>query len=555
MLSILAQAEAAGLSTYFSLTKIISILVIFVLWALACQWVDRDADRVKTRRELWNMIVLGVGMSGAAVLFLIPWSGAAFFLGLAFWMVLSWGPVMAYVVHRNGRVVPARRVMTPAHFKQLFSGKGKTKERQDKGIRVVLQDGERNQIKRSSEPEEQSQFETVQEFLFDGLWKRASDIDVLLGAEKARVVYKIDGLAIEQPNGLAVEDANRLLCYMKRVAGLNEEERRRPQVGRIHAGLLGSEEKPAVMEVHTSGSTAGERLRLKLNRSAGLMRLEDLGFAEERIKKLKEVAELDAGLVLFAGPKEAGLTTTQYAVLRTHDAYIQNIYALETKPLLQLDNISQQVFDPSNAEISFARMLQTVLRREPDVVMVSQCEDRETAQLACRAATDKKIYMAIRAANCFDALARLLALAEDANLVAGSTVAIVGQRLLRVLCSACREAYRPEEALLKKANLPLDKIEHFFRPPGQAVLDKKGREIICQTCQNSYYVNRTGVFEVLTISDELRKLIAAGAQAKQIKAQARGEKMRYLQEEGLLKVIDGTTSMAEVMRGLKTNGR
>jgi type II secretory ATPase GspE/PulE/Tfp pilus assembly ATPase PilB-like protein len=187
--------------------------------------------------------------------------------------------------------------------------------------------------------------------------------------------------------------------------------------------------------------------------------------------------------------------------------------------------------------------------------MIDQCEDRETAQVACRAAVEKKVYMAMRAANTFDAVTRLLALVEDPKQVAESLAGVVGQRLIRVLCENCREAYLPDEQLLRKANLPVDKIENFYRPPSTPILDKKGREIICQTCQNSRYVGRTGTFELLVISEPLRKLIAAGASSAQLKAQARSEKMRYLQEEGLLKVISATTSMAEVMRGLRVDAK
>ena len=187
--------------------------------------------------------------------------------------------------------------------------------------------------------------------------------------------------------------------------------------------------------------------------------------------------------------------------------------------------------------------------------MVSECKDRETAEIACRAGVEKKIYLAVEATNAFDALARLLALVEDPRLVAQSLVGIISQRLLRMLCPACREAYKPDEQLLRKANLPVDKIENFYRPPSQPILDKKGREIICQRCQGSRYVGRIGVFEVLEISDAIRDPISTGKPLKEIKDQARKAKMLYLQEDGLRKVIDGTTSMNEVMRGLRMDGK
>ncbi len=556
MLAILAQAQIPGIDTYISLPKTIAVLVLFVLWTLASQWVDRDSDRVKTRREWWNLVVLGGGLGGLAVLVLFPWSGAAFFLGLAFWAVLAAGTLIAYVVHRNGRMVPANRVLTPGHVKRLLAGVGGGKKtREDKGLRVRIVDSQGEQMAKPHDVVVLDQFDATQDFLFDLLWKRASDVDVLLGNGETRVIYKIDGVVSEQENALTTDSAEKVLVFLKQAAGLNIEERRRPQTGTIRVALLGSEEKPEPLEVQASGSMKGERLRLRLNRSAGLLKLADLGFTNKQLDRFKKVVELDAGLVLFAGPREAGLTTTQYAALRAHDAYLQNLYALETEPLMKLDNVTQQVYDQAKSQVSYGRMLQTVLRREPDVVLVSQCEDRETASLACRAATEKKIYLAIKATNSFDALSRLLALVEDPKLVAGSLVAVVAQRLLRILCPACREAYQPDAQILRKANLPADEIEHFYRPPSAPILDKRGREIVCQTCQNSRHVGRTGVFEMFIVSDRVRALIASGASIRQIKDQARAEKMRYLQEEGVRKVIAGVTSMAEVMRGLRIEAK
>lgn len=320
-------------------------------------------------------------------------------------------------------------------------------------------------------------------------------------------------------------------------------------------GLIGAAEKPDALQVNTSGSTNGERLTLRLNRSKGLMKLEQLGIGSNELKALSDVVELDTGLVVFAGPRESGITTTQYAIIRSHDAYLHNIYTLEQKKMLDLDNITQQVFDAPKAEGTYARTLQTVLRREPDVVLIDQCEDCETLKLACRAAVEKKIYLTVRAANCVDAITRMQALLEDSKVLASVLTAVVSERLLRVLCPACREAYVPDEALIRKANLPSDKIEHFYRPPSEPIVDKRGREIVCQTCQNSRYIGRTGVFELLVVSDTMRKLIAQNASTRHIKGQARTEGMRYLQEQALIKVMEGTTSMAEVMRGLKSDAK
>ncbi len=556
MHSIIFEPTLAAISPYFSLFKIITFLLVFVAWAFAAQWVDRDADRVKTKREMWNSVVLAGGLGGVVVMLIFPWKLQAFWLGLAFWIIMAGGTLIAYVVHRNGRLASNNHVMTMGHLKRVIASlKGDKEKKTDKGIRVKLLGPDKKPLEKPSDPVEADEFDATQDLLFDLMWKRASDADIVIGDEGVRVIYKIDGVVFEQEGVLTRETADQAMSFLKRACGLNVDEKRRPQTGTLSAGLLGGGQKPSGLEVRTSGSTKGERLRLKTSRTGALLKPEELGFDEKRLAKFKEVLALDTGLVLFAGPAESGISTTQYATLRSHDAYLQNIYSLETNPMMKLDNITQQKHGGASDEVSYARALQTVLRREPDIVMVDQCEDRETAQIATRAAREKKIYMTMRASSTFDAIARLIALVEDPKATAEVLVAVVGQRLLRVLCNACREAYQPDEQLLRKANLPVDKIEHFYRPPSEPILDKKGREIICQTCQNSRYVGRTGVFELLIISDALRKLIASGASANQIKAQARGEKMRYLQEEGLLKVIAGQTSMAEVMRGLRVDSK
>ena len=129
----------------------------------------------------------------------------------------------------------------------------------------------------------------------------------------------------------------------------------------------------------------------------------------------------------------------------------------------------------------------------------------------------------------------------------------MNQRLVRVLCDECREAFEPDAATLKKLNLPADKIDRFYRPPTEKKLDRKGREILCLTCQGTGYVGRTGVFELLVVDEGVTKLIEAGAPIDRIKAHSRKNRMYYLQETGLLKVIDGRTSMNEILRCLRTS--
>ena len=475
--------DPPGPGTYFSLIKLAVFAALFVGWAFACQWVDRDTDNVKTKREQWNLIVISGGVAGLAVLLLMPWAGGTFVLGLAFWLLLSGGAAMVYVVHRNGRVVAKQRIMTPAHFKRLLSGGEKKKERVDKGQRIRLADKDGKDVAVPEDAEEYDCYTAVQEFLFDVMWRRGSDADMVLTKDQVRLVYRIDGVAAEQQDRIGFEDAERVLAYLKKLAGLNPEERRRPQAGRIRAGLL-SDSDPSVVDVQTSGSTAGERLRLRIVSAESSKRLGELGMHKRRQEELRELLKIPTGLLIFSGPRKSGVTTTQYAAVRDHDAFMQNLHTLERAPLLDLDNVTQNKFEGNDGAVTYARRLQTVLRREPDVVLVGECPDAETAQIACKAAAqDRKMYVAVEAKGAFDALEQYRQLLADDSLLSKALVGVVNQRLIRILCPACRQAFKPDESLLRKLNLPVGKIECFYRPPTEPILDKKGREIICQTCQ------------------------------------------------------------------------
>lgn len=538
---------------YFNYVKIAVILIVFTAWCALCQWVDRDTDVVKTKREQWNLIVLSGGIAGPAVCLLLPFAGSGFFLGLAFWLVLAGSTSLAYVFHRNGRVVPDARVMTWGHVQRtVAAAKGQKTQKEDKGLRIQLANFEGKTVAAPEEFAERQQYDAMQDFLFDILWRRSTDVDMVVGGERTRMFYKIDGVVSEQTRVAAgAEDGERILSYLKRLAGLNPEERRRPQKGKIKAGLLGAPHIGEII-VRTSGSTQGERLRLQVKTGAELRRLHDLGIAPQRLELVRELIRAPHGIVLFTGPDESGVSTTQCAVLREHDAYMQNIYTLERKPMLDLDNVTQHTYKGEAEEgVSYARALQTVLRREPDIVMVGECADRDTAHVAVDAAHEKKLYIALQARSAIDALQRFMAMVEDDKRVAALLLGTVSQRLVRVLCTACRVGYRPDPQKLKKLNLPADKIETLFSPPTEPVYDKKGREIICQTCQGSGYVGRTGVFEVLRIDDNLRAMIADNAPIKLIKQQSRKARLHYLMEEGLLKVIDGTTSMDEIIRAMR----
>lgn len=539
---------------YISIFKLVFVLVWFFLWLLFCQWVDKDTQYVKVMsRTLWNGVVLGGGVVALAVWLFLPWEGGLFAAGWGIWFVLTFGACSVYVAMRNRQVDPGARVFTPRHIAAQLAKLGSKKGEGHEAVeRVSVTGADGKKVKPPEDPAQLQPYETVQGLLFDALWRRATDVALAGEGENVRLIYRIDGVATERRDLIAGPQVVAAIDYLKQVAGLNHEEHRKPQIGKINALNPTAGGTKVEVEVKTSGTKAGERLDLRIMTQESRLRLPDLGMIEQQIEQFEKMVKAPSGLVVVAGPRGSGVTTTLYAALRAHDAFMQNLQTLESKPLMELENVTQNRYDPTKADVTYARQLQSILRREPDVVMVSECPDRETAHLAARAAIDgKKIYLGISGRNTIDALKKFVSLCADSDAAAASLQGICCQRLIRKLCVSCREPYKPDGALLRKANIPAENVEYFYRSRTEPLLDKKGKPILCPNCQGSGHFGRIGVFELLTPDDVTKELIRNGQPASAILKQARKNGMRDLQEIGIHLVLKGVTSMNEVIRGLR----
>lgn len=548
----LAEADDPG--GYTSYLRIILVLVAILPWLAFCQWVDKDTVYVKRmNRELWNGVVLGGGAVGLIVWLFLPWKTTGLFAaGFGLWFLITGSVCAVYVIIRNGQVDLNARVFTPRHIKAKLSGAGKKDQGFDAVERVRLTGRDGKKVTVPTDPNQIDPYDAAQTLLFDALWRRATEVEMLVTPSANRLLYLVDGVSTPRHELLNRDQAELALNYLKQVGGLDVNERRKPQQGSFSGAITGANANMTEIKIAGSGTTQGERLHMKIVGDENRLRVGDLGMTDGQQKQFEELCSKQAGLVIVSGPKLSGVTSTLYAALRSHDAFMQNLLSLERTPLMELENITQNIFDPTKQDVPYSRQLQTILRREPDVVMVSDCMDRETAHLAVKAAQDgKKIYMAIQAKDSFEALKKLVSLAGDTDAVASVLLGVTAQRLVRKLCIACRQAYKPDLGLLKKANLPADKIEHFYRPPPEGLVDAKGNPIICTNCQGSGYFGRTGVFELLAVDDTMRELIRNGQPINNIRAQARTNSMLFLQEVGIQKVMTGTTSMNEVLRVLR----
>jgi type II secretory ATPase GspE/PulE/Tfp pilus assembly ATPase PilB-like protein len=339
-----------------------------------------------------------------------------------------------------------------------------------------------------------------------------------------------------------------LIHFLKEVGGLDAKEKRKPQKGKFRSR---QNKENTDWEVTTAGSTAGEQVWLKRVSKESILRLPDLGLVPDQLAQMERVRQVEQGLFLLTGPRKNGVTTTMYALVRNHDAFLNNINTLEKEPTSALLNVTQTVYTLTDTgTTTYAKRLQTLVRMGPNIVGIGECEDAETAKVASAAAKDGKIvYVVLEADSVLQALGKWLKMVEDRKLVAETLLGISNQRLLRKLCETCKQGYAPNTELLKKFNLPAEKAKVLYRP-GKEVFDKRGKPSPCDTCQGTGFVGRTGVFEMIFLDDELRKAVKTVKQLPELGMQFRRAKMLYLQEQALRKTIAGTTAINEMLRVL-----
>ena len=230
---------------------------------------------------------------------------------------------------------------------------------------------------------------------------------------------------------------------------------------------------------------------------------------------------------------------------------MNSVTTLERQPSGQLPNITQNVFALSDTgTTTFAKKLQSIVRMGPDVIGVAEIEDAETAQVACAAARDGKlVYVTLKADGVIQALGKWLKFVGDKGVVASTLLGLSNQRLLRILCDECKQAYAPDKELFRKFNITAEKTKVLYRA-GKVQYDKHGKPFTCEHCQGTGYYGRTGVFELITLNEELRKVVNRSRSLPEIGTQFRRAKMLYLQEQALRKVITGSVAINEMIRVL-----
>jgi len=367
----------------------------------------------------------------------------------------------------------------------------------------------------------------VNAMIAQAIEKRASDIHIEPFEKEFRIRFRVDGVLFNQeqpPRELKAAIISRL----KLMAKLNIAERRLPQDGRIKLRILGRE---VDLRVSTLPTLYGESVVMRLlDRSAGdFYDLRRLGFDDHMLNRMEYFTSLPHGIFLVTGPTGSGKSTTLYSALKRINLPDKKIITIEDPVEYQMDGINQIHVNPQIG-LTFAAGIRHIVRQDPDVIMIGEIRDRETADIAIRSAlTGHFVFSTLHTNDAPSAVTRLTDMGVENYLITSSVVAVLAQRLVRLICAGCRES-----------------AGRVLNPWGDHVDAFRGRG--CEVCNGSGYKGRAGIFELMELNEELRELIMAGADASRLTAAAQRNGMRQLREDGWVKVKAGMTTAEEVTR-------
>jgi len=383
--------------------------------------------------------------------------------------------------------------------------------------------------------------QVVQLLITQGLRDRASDIHIEPQGDRIRVRYRVDG-ALHEVLDLPASMGPAIVSRVKIMAGMNIVERRRPQDGQISLEIEG---RAVDIRVATTSVVSGEKVVMRLlDKSRPIFQLGQLGMAADVAERYSALLHSPYGMVICSGPTGSGKTTTLYGSLSEINTPERNIMTIEDPVEYMIPSINQIQINVQ-AGITFAGGLKSILRQDPDVILVGEIRDAETARIAVQSAlTGHFVLSSLHATDAVSALHRLLDMGIESFLVASSITAVMSQRLLRRICDNCQEKYDPP-------------------PPEMALLQAMGGQVPergfvrgagCNFCTQTGYLERIGVYEMMPVSDGIRELILDRASHGDVSKLARSEGMRTLQEESMHLVEAGVTNLAEVLRTIYVVG-
>lgn len=421
---------------------------------------------------------------------------------------------------------------------QYYSGVGKVED----VIKGVTAEGlealitEDTGVKKLAEiAEEAPIIKLVNLIVMEAVRKRASDIHIEPDESVLRIRYRVDGIMREantMPKHLQAAVSSRVKLLSK----MDIAEKRRPQDGKIQLKL---ENKNLDLRVSTCPTVHGENIVIRiLDKSSVLLGMEELGFDKEILDRYNKLVRQPHGVILVTGPTGSGKTSTLYASLATVNSVEKNIITIEDPVEYQIPLVRQTQVNPKIG-LTFAEGLRTFLRQDPDIMMVGEIRDKDTAGIAVHASlTGHLVFSTLHTNDSCSAITRLVDMGIEPFLVSSTLIGVLAQRLVRVICERCKEKYTPPSNILK--DLGLSEKSAVYRGIG------------CAKCSYTGFSGRTGIFELLAVDEEIRDLIVNKSSADEIRKKAVQKGLKVLLQDGARKIKEGITTPEEVLRVMET---
>ncbi|HZN35716.1 MAG TPA: ATPase, T2SS/T4P/T4SS family [Pirellulaceae bacterium] len=561
-----------GPGFYLAFWKIFALLFIVWMWVKSADWVSRDSrelgEAIGLPSRIWNPVMVFSFLIGFLAAVTIP----IFFAGGLVALLAYAGPFIAYVAIRNGKVTDDQKVFTPSHLKNWFANLGK-RTRKARDAQHAWQMGPQVDISAVGPLQMENQqaliearqspaYVSVKYLLADALSQRTERIMLDYTAEGVGVNYLIDGVwhnaapKVHEKQQLDRQLGDQMLAVLKRVCHLKMEERRARQDGKLKLEFGGTKYDATFS---SQGTQTGERAVLQFIPITKHVRsLEELGMRDKLREQLPElIGPGHHGLVIFAAMPGDGLTATWQAALRSTDRLMRDFIAVEDihKREPDVENVDCSKYDSAKGETPEG-VIPKLFLKLPEVICIPEIASTEALKLLLKyiVTEDRLGIISLKAKDAADALLRVLALKVPANEVAPILKGVVYTRLVRRLCETCREAYQPEPALLQKLGIPQGRVQVLYRekqPPQPGQEKKKGEPEICPDCRGIGYKGRIALYEFLVVDDKVKEALVKDPKAETIKKLARAAGNRSLQDEGILLVALGTTSITELQRALK----
>ena len=537
--ALLANAVPAFLLSFYKPVLILLAVVPFA-W-LASSVIEKDVRFFHFPLAGWNWALVGTLVAGLAAALFIP----IFWVGWPLQVLMYAGLGYGYWKYRDSQVPEKDRF-------DLFSAKFRASMEARKtakafaGATIVFLDGSGNKV--PVPPREDPMAEVhmaAEQMIATALPARARRIDLGPTPKGYVPIRLIDGIRHPQ-EPMSPELAMRVMDYIKRVAGLDVNERRKRQMKDMRIQAAGGR---VTLTLTTWGGANGQALRIDVEREKQLsIAFESLGMLPAQVQALEDATrDVSQGVVLVAVPPGMGLTSLSYALIARHDPYLLNIKTLERLIERRVEGVEQEQFDATAPGADYSTKLQSLVRRAPNVMMVSDVQDPGTGKIITNAnAGETLFYVCIPADSAVAAATAWARAVGDAPLAAARLRAIVVGRQVRTLCTECRQPYQASPEQAKRLGAPAGKPLQLFRAGGKVQVKNRIEE--CPACAGLGFVGTTGVFEVLQLDDAARKALAAGDVAAMYQAARRAHRTPMIQEAAMAKVCSGQTSVEEVAR-------